>query len=244
MQVVLCTTASSSPVPLFNLGNVFRGPVEHLARVQERVEQHTEDSYRVPGAGYGVPEASYGAPESQCVCQQELNQKEEKKKKGGVFGLFDAIGNLFKPKKIEPENSYGVPQDTYGVPQDSYAVPDDSHGIPEAGYGAPVANPCVCPTAEYGAPLEAPQATSYEAPEPVYAAPVPVYHSPEPAYEAPEPTYSAPVYETTQKPIYVAPEASYESPENSYEGPVATITLPIDSPPCPSSASCLKGAIC
>merc|ERR1712080_152575 len=213
LAVVLCTTASA--VPLFNLGNVFRGPVEHLERIQARVEQHTEDSYQVPEAGYEVPEASYGAPESQCVCQQELNKKEEKKKKGGVFGIFDAIGNLFKPK-VKPDDSYGIPQDSYGVPEDTW-------GVPEAGYGAPIANPCVCPTAEYGAPLVAPQATSYEAPEPVYAAPVP-------AYEAPEPTYSAPFYETTQKPIYVAPEASYESPESSYGGPVATITLPIDSP--------------
>merc|ERR1719237_1122228 len=231
LAVVLCATASASPVPFFNLGNVFRGPVEHLARMQARVEQHTEDSYRVPEAGYGVPEASYGAPESQCVCQQELNQQEEKKKKGGVFGFIDAIGNLFKPR-VEPEDSYGVPQDSYGVPQDSYGVPqdsyvvpEDSYGVPDAGYGAPLANPCVCPTAEYGAPLVAPQATSYEAPEPVYA-------SPEPAYEAPEPAYNAPLYrdETTQKPIYAAPEASYESPEASYEGPVATITLPIDAP--------------
>merc|ERR1712080_591514 len=162
LAVVLCTTASA--VPLFNLGNVFRGPVEHLERIQARVEQHTEDSYQVPEAGYEVPEASYGAPESQCVCQQELNKKEEKKKKGGVFGIFDAIGNLFKPK-VKPDDSYGVPQDAYGVPQDSYGIPQDSYVVPE---------------------------DSYEAPEPVYAAPVPVYDSPEPAYEAPEPTYSAP----------------------------------------------------
>merc|ERR1712130_911003 len=232
LAVVLCATASASPLPFFNLGNVFRGPIQDLARMQARVEQHTEDSYRAPEAGYGVPEASYGAPESQCVCQQELNQQEEKKKKGGVFGFFDAIGNLFKPR-VEPEDSYAVPQDSYGVPQDSYevpqdsyVVPEDSYGVPEAGYGAPLENPCVCPTAEYGAPLEAPQATSYEAPEPVYAAPVPVYESPEPAYEAPEPAYGAPTLyrdETTQKPNYAAPEASYE-------GPVATITLPIDSP--------------
>ena len=253
LQVVLCATASASPLPFFNLGEVFRGPIQDLARMQARVEQRTEDSYRAPEAGYGVPEAGYGAPESQCVCQQEPIQQEPTKKEGGIFGF---LKNIFKPR-VEPEvpqdaygapqDSYGVPQDSYGVPQDSYevpqdayGVPQDSYGVPEDSYGAPVENPCVCPTAEYGAPLVAPQATSYEAPEPVYSAPVPVYEIPEPAYEAPEPAYGAPepaynapepaysaptLYrdETTQKPNYAAPEASYE-------GPVATLTLPVDGP--------------
>merc|ERR1711971_175700 len=226
IAVVLCATASASPLPFFNLGEVFRGPIQDLARIQARVEQRTEDSYRAPEAGYGVPEAGYGAPESQCICQQEpIIQQEPTKKEGGIFGF---LKNIFKPR-VEPEvpqDAYGAPQDSYEVPQDAYGVPQDSYGVPEDSYEAPIENPCVCPTAEYGAPLVAPQATSYEAPEPVYSAPVPVYESPEPAYEAPEPAYSAPTLyrdETTQKPNYAAPEASYE-------GPVATLTLPVDGP--------------
>ena len=277
MQVVLCATASAGPVPFFNLGNVFRGPIQ-----QARVEQGAEDSYQAPEAGYGAPEESYGAPESQCLCQQQ--EKKEEGKKHDVFGFIgaglgaignvlisadagvSAISSLFKPR-VEPDDSYGVPKDAYGapqnsyeVPQDSYEVPQDSYEVPEDSYGAPVENPCVCPTAEYGAPLAAPQATSYEAPEPVDAAPVSVYESlepsyeapepsyeapepsyeapeptydaPEPSYEAPDPAYSAPLYreETTQKPSYAAPEASYEIPEASYESPLTTVTLPVDSP--------------
>ena len=199
LQVVLCAAASASPLP-FNIGDLLQGPAQHLARAQGRAEHLTEDSYRAPEAGYGVPEASYGAPESQCVCEQEPEKKKKKGEKHGVFGIFDAIGKLFKKEKKEkpkdsygaPEASYGVPQDSYGVPEDSYGVPVDSYGVPEAGYGVPVESPCVCPSAEYGAPLVAPQATSYEVPEPVYSAPAPVYKNPEPAYGAPEHVYSSP----------------------------------------------------
>merc|ERR1712088_805195 len=137
--VVLCVAASASPLP-FNIGDLLQGPAQHLARAQGRAEHLTEDSYRAPEVGYGVPEASYGAPESQCVCEQEPEKKKKKGEKHGVFGIFDAIGKLFKKEKKEkPKDSYGVPEASYGVPQDSY-------GVPEAGYGVPVERPCVCPS--------------------------------------------------------------------------------------------------
>merc|ERR1712038_432668 len=96
--VVLCAAASASPLP-FNIRDLLQGPALHLARAQGRAEHLTEDSYRAPEAGYGVPEASYGAPESQCVCEQEPEKKKKKGEKQGVFGIFDAIGKLFKKKK-------------------------------------------------------------------------------------------------------------------------------------------------